>query len=94
MMDDERTKFKKNFSTPLLSAVDKITSWGSFAHRKPMRRMYSETDAIFGKLQPSPLHDLAPLAYPGLGSRVTHNNSVALSLDQLGAVFIDVRTPI
>ena len=53
----------------------------------PMRRV-STTDKLFNQHKDSPLFDLPPLALPGLTSRVSRNNSVALSLDRLDQAFL------
>jgi len=76
---------RKNYSTPLLSRINSF----SFGRKSGVKRRFSEADAVYGKLASTPLHDLAPLALPGLQSRVTKNMSVAMSLDQLGAVFLE-----
>lgn len=57
--------------------------------RQPLLvRASSTSDRLFaGDLPDSPLFDLAPVALPGLGSRVSRNNSVALKLDDLTAAF-------
>ena len=53
----------------------------------PMRRV-STSDKLYAQsMRDSPLHDLAPVALPGLTSRVSRNASVALSLHELGAAF-------
>ena len=53
----------------------------------PMRRV-STSDKLYAQsMRDSPLHDLAPVALPGLTSRVSRNASVALSLDELSAAF-------
>lgn len=50
-------------------------------------RRHSTTDRIYNDMTESPLFDLAPLALPGLSSRVSRNFSVSMSLDQIGAAF-------
>ena len=55
--------------------------------RPKLVRRRTTTDCLFTELTHSPLHDLAPVATLGLTTRVTHSNSVAVSLDQLGLAF-------
>jgi len=55
--------------------------------RPKLVRRRTTTDCLFTELTHSPLHDLAPVATLGLTTRVTHSNSVAISLDQLGLAF-------
>jgi len=56
----------------------------------PFKRSSSWTDdshLIYGELRESPLHDLMPIAQPGLLSRVTKYGSVGKSLHALGRPF-------
>ena len=55
--------------------------------KEPFMRRHSTTDKLYNDMSESPLFDLAPVALPGLSSRVSRNNSVSLSLDQLGMAF-------
>ena len=78
-------KMKGSSSTPFLMRVS-----NSFLSLKQplLVRASSTSDKLYsGDMADSPLFDLAPVALPGLGSRVSRNNSVALSLDDLGAAF-------
>ena len=74
---------RKTFSVPSFKR-------GGFGERSrellPRRR--STTDALFSDMQQSPLHDLAPIALPGLSTRVTRNSSVGVSLDSLHDAFV------
>ena len=74
---------RKTFSVPSFKR-------GGFGERSrellPRRR--STTDALFSDMQQSPLHDLAPIALPGLSTRVTRNSSVGVSLDSLNDAFV------
>ena len=72
----------KNFSVPSLAS-----NWSSGFQQDLLPRRRSTTDVLFKDLSLSPLHDLAPVAIPGLMSRVSRNNSVALSLDGLTDAF-------
>lgn len=72
-------------SVPFLERVN-----NSFLNlRQPLLvRASSTSDRLFaGEMPDSPLLDLAPVALPGLGSRVSRNNSVALKLDDLASAF-------
>ena len=73
---------RKNFSVPSFQRVFSERS------RELLPRRRSTTDALFNDMQQSPLHDLAPIALPGLSTRVTRNSSVGVSLDSLGDAFI------
>ena len=70
----------RNWSTPAFPS-----SFGLGEPFIPRRR--STTDKLFSEFQQSPLHDLAPLAQPGITTRVTRNNSVAISMDALADPF-------
>ena len=60
----------------------------SFLGEPLIMRRRSTTDALFSDdFQQSPLHDLAPMALPGLANRVPRNFSVATSLDSLNDPF-------
>ena len=52
-------------------------------------RRHSTSDRLFNDMPESPLFDLAPLALPGLSSRVSRNFSVSRSLDEIGSAFDD-----
>jgi len=73
---------RKNFSVPSFQRVFSERS------RELLPRRRTTTDALFNDMQQSPLHDLAPIALPGLSTRVTRNSSVGVSLDSLGDAFI------
>eukprot|EP00967_Tisochrysis_lutea_P046025 scaffold55839_cov23-Tisochrysis_lutea.AAC.2 len=47
-------------------------------------RRRTTTNKLFTDFQQSPLHDLNPIAQPGLTTRVTRNNTVGTSLDLIG----------
>ena len=51
------------------------------------RRVVS-SDRLYSELHESPLHDLAPIAQPGLTTRVSRNSSVGSSLDAMGDAFL------
>jgi hypothetical protein len=73
---------RKNFSVPSFKRISSERS------RELLPRRRSTTDALFSDMQQSPLHDLAPIALPGLSTRVTRNSSVGVSLDSLSDAFI------
>ncbi len=56
---------------------------------KPLLRRHSTTDKLYNDMTDSPLFDLAPLALPGLSSRVSRNFSVSMSLNELSHAFDD-----
>ena len=84
MLLGDEDDMKRSSSMPFL-----VRASNSFftSARQPFIRRVSTTDKLFGAYHDSPFHDLAPIALPGLPSRVSKNNSVASSLDELGAVF-------
>ena len=51
------------------------------------RRSTSASIFVDEHYSESPLHDLAPIAVPGMMSRVSRNNSVAISLVSMGDAF-------
>ena len=76
---------KRNLSVPSFPQRNSLFSAASREHLLARRR--STTDAFFTNMNASPLHDLAPVALPGLATRVTRNSSVGISLDSLGDAF-------
>lgn len=73
---------KQNFSVPALAR-----NWSSNFQQELLPRRRSTTDVLFKDMTLSPLHDLAPIAIPGLMTRVSRNNSFAISIDQMSDVF-------
>ena len=53
------------------------------------RRVVSSDRLFSEELHQSPLHDLAPIAQPGLTTRVSHSGSVGSSLDALSDAFLE-----
>eukprot|EP00322_Chrysochromulina_rotalis_P001079 CAMPEP_0115846448 /NCGR_PEP_ID=MMETSP0287-20121206/9867_1 /TAXON_ID=412157 /ORGANISM="Chrysochromulina rotalis, Strain UIO044" /LENGTH=562 /DNA_ID=CAMNT_0003300241 /DNA_START=33 /DNA_END=1721 /DNA_ORIENTATION=- len=52
-----------------------------------MIRRHSTTDKLYNDMTESPLFDLAPVALPGISSRVSRNFSVSMSLDRMHVAF-------
>ena len=60
------------------------SSLSNFFMKQPLIiRRHSTSDNLYNNMRDSPLHDLAPIAIPGLHTRVTRASSVATSLDGL-----------
>ena len=89
--DDARGSGMKNSSS--LPIIPHVMSGLLGEPLMPLIRRVSTTDMLFMQHKESPLHDLAPVALPGLTSRVSRNNLTSLSLNELDAAFERVPDP-